>query len=108
LRANSIDFAEIYVGVEMIAIVRIRTHFFNWVENTLVASAIEHQDMFFKSATPQIQADNIILVNDGEPSAGNTDEKMVLNLLPVQTEDICIDEDVTIVNPQNKLTCILC
>ena len=81
LKANSIDFAEIYVGVEMIAVIRIRTHFFNWVENTLVASAIEHQDLFFKSAPAQIQAENTI-ADEGEPLAGNTAEKMVLDLVP--------------------------
>ena len=40
LKANSVDFPEVYICVEMMAIISVRTHFFNWVENCLVAPAI--------------------------------------------------------------------
>ena len=42
LKPNQIDFAEIYISVEMVAITRIRSHFFNWVQDKVVGPAIEH------------------------------------------------------------------
>ena len=38
----------------------------------------------------------------------NTEQMIVDQDDCLWTEEICSEEDVTIVNPQNKLTCILC
>ncbi len=53
LKPNQIDFAELYISIEMVAITMIRSHFFNWFQNSVVGPAIEHQNLFFSFNTKQ-------------------------------------------------------
>lgn len=48
LKANSVDFATLFATIEYRAVIKIRLHFFNWVENDLVRPAIENADLFEK------------------------------------------------------------
>lgn len=42
LKTNSVNFSEVFVNVEFRAIIKIRNHFFNWFENSIVGPAIQN------------------------------------------------------------------
>lgn len=48
LKGNSVDFADLFAGIEYRAVIKIRLHFFEWVENGLIRPAIDNADLFDK------------------------------------------------------------
>lgn len=99
LKPNQIDFQELFVTIEYRAICKIRQHFFSWIENKLVGPAIKNAQLF--TTVPAIAPAPQLI----EPPNITMEE---LDDSPPTAIELCEEPDVTIQNPQIKLTCILC
>jgi hypothetical protein len=53
LNTNEVNFADLFAHIEMRAVIKIRIHFFNWVENGLVGPVLENLHLFDKALSPK-------------------------------------------------------